>query len=355
MCWSRTNGDKLRSQPANLPPRHCLYIHRSAHLTPMLALTGRRGVCGRHDQAQFKTRTSGGISRGIYQWLERSGESRLQLCIQQRRNCAQPLIGSSPFSSNNAGFLPAPRIGIAWAPFSKTVIRAGFGTYYALLDALSYRLDQNPTFQYGIRHQEQIARERHCRRPVICAGRRQLPSDATYLSERRSSPTLRHPPWNLTVENRAADRTLHIFGSGVCGVARLPRTAFARREHSDSDDLPHSTCPAGYPQDLLRSDVHSGESGRLAPAAAQHLRQRASQFSARARACGNGCLRSKEILVHRAIQSPAPRGTIQHFQSHQFQQIPIRWCSRRRPPCCRRQRRASLRPLPPVRGKYSSG
>ncbi len=28
----------------------------------------------------------------------------------------------------------------------KTVIRAGFGIYYALLDNLSYRLDQNPPF-----------------------------------------------------------------------------------------------------------------------------------------------------------------------------------------------------------------
>jgi hypothetical protein len=59
----------------------------------------------------------------------------------------QPHIGDSVFSENNATFLPAPRIGVAWAPFSpKTVIRAGFGTYYALLDSLSYRLDQNPPF-----------------------------------------------------------------------------------------------------------------------------------------------------------------------------------------------------------------
>jgi hypothetical protein len=58
-----------------------------------------------------------------------------------------PQIGNSVFSANNARFLPQPRIGIAWAPFSpKTVIRAGFGAYYGLLDSLSYRLDQNPPF-----------------------------------------------------------------------------------------------------------------------------------------------------------------------------------------------------------------
>ncbi len=64
----------------------------------------------------------------------------------------QPVVGSSTFAVNRAKFLPAPRIGLAWAPSSsrKTVVRAGFGMYYALLDALSYRLNQNPPFNTGL-------------------------------------------------------------------------------------------------------------------------------------------------------------------------------------------------------------
>ncbi|HMD47726.1 MAG TPA: hypothetical protein VKG79_01455, partial [Bryobacteraceae bacterium] len=48
---------------------------------------------------------------------------------------------------NNAKFLPQPRIGLAWSPFrAKTVVRAGFGMYNDLQDALGYRTDQNAPF-----------------------------------------------------------------------------------------------------------------------------------------------------------------------------------------------------------------
>jgi hypothetical protein len=59
----------------------------------------------------------------------------------------QPHVGDSLFTVNNAKFLPQPRIGVAWSPSStKTVIRAGFGMYNDLQDALGYRADQNAPF-----------------------------------------------------------------------------------------------------------------------------------------------------------------------------------------------------------------
>ncbi len=58
-----------------------------------------------------------------------------------------PHIGGSAFTVNNAKFLPQPRIGLAWSPFStRTVFRAGFGMYNDLQDALGYRMDQNAPF-----------------------------------------------------------------------------------------------------------------------------------------------------------------------------------------------------------------
>jgi hypothetical protein len=57
---------------------------------------------------------------------------------------AQPRVGGSFFTVNNATFLPQPRVAVAWSPFgATTVIRAGFGMYNDLQDALGYRADQN--------------------------------------------------------------------------------------------------------------------------------------------------------------------------------------------------------------------
>jgi hypothetical protein len=58
-----------------------------------------------------------------------------------------PHIGSNFFTENNAQFLAQPRIALAWSPLGpKTVLRAGFGIYNDLQDALGYRADQNAPF-----------------------------------------------------------------------------------------------------------------------------------------------------------------------------------------------------------------
>jgi len=60
---------------------------------------------------------------------------------------SEPHIGSNTFLVNNAKFLPQPRVGLAWSPYlGKTVVRAGFGMYNDLQDALGYRMDQNAPF-----------------------------------------------------------------------------------------------------------------------------------------------------------------------------------------------------------------
>jgi hypothetical protein len=60
---------------------------------------------------------------------------------------SQPYIGNNVFTVNNAKVLPQPRVGVAWSPLSSgTVLRAGFGMFNDLQDALGYRTDQNAPF-----------------------------------------------------------------------------------------------------------------------------------------------------------------------------------------------------------------
>src|SRR5579859_767561 len=59
----------------------------------------------------------------------------------------EPHVGNSLFTTNNAKFLPQPRLSVAWSPLgTKTVLRVGFGIYNDLQDALGYRTDQNAPF-----------------------------------------------------------------------------------------------------------------------------------------------------------------------------------------------------------------
>ena len=104
------------------------YAEDSIRLTPKLTLT-----------LGFRAESSTG-------WNEAHGRAANYFFTDGVIN-TQPHVGSSALQPNHQRFLPEPRIGLAWSPFSgKTVFRAGFGVYNDLQDALGYRMDQNAPF-----------------------------------------------------------------------------------------------------------------------------------------------------------------------------------------------------------------
>lgn len=59
-----------------------------------------------------------------------------------------PVVGSAVFTTNNAKKLFSPRVSLAWDPFGngKTAVRAGFGTYYSLIDDLAFLMNSLPPY-----------------------------------------------------------------------------------------------------------------------------------------------------------------------------------------------------------------
>ena len=79
-------------------------------------------------------------------WNEDSGRAANYITDSTGVLLTAPRVGDSAFTQNNAKRLFSPRVSLAWDPFGdgKMAVRAGFGTYYSLIDALSFLLNSLP-------------------------------------------------------------------------------------------------------------------------------------------------------------------------------------------------------------------
>jgi hypothetical protein len=79
-------------------------------------------------------------------WNEQSGRAANYITDAQGVLLTAPRVSNSVYTQNNAKKLFGPRVALAWDVFGngKTAVRAGFGTYYSLIDDLSFLLNSLP-------------------------------------------------------------------------------------------------------------------------------------------------------------------------------------------------------------------
>jgi len=155
---------------------------------------------------------------------------------------SQPQVGNAFFTVNNAKFLPQPRIGLAWSPLgAKTVLRAGFGMYNDLQDALGYRADQNAPFNpvYSISTFNVSKFPINPAAPVP-AGAKLVPGG---VQPNMQTPTL--ISWSLRVEHELSPNT--VLTVGYVGSHGYHELIGIDANEPIPVICPASPCPAVYP------------------------------------------------------------------------------------------------------------
>jgi hypothetical protein len=85
-------------------------------------------------------------------WNEVAGRAANYITDASGVLLTAPRVADSVYTKNNGTRLFGPRAGIAWDVFGngKTAIRAGYGTHYSLIDALSFLLNSLPPYNGSV-------------------------------------------------------------------------------------------------------------------------------------------------------------------------------------------------------------
>ena len=176
-----------------------------------------------------------------------------------------PRVGNSAFTENNARLLFSPRIGLAWDPFGdgKAAVHAGFGTYYSLMDALSFLLNSLPPYNgsasYSNVSLSSLLPFMPGAQPAPSCGPA-VPAPCTIFAPQGVQPNAKTQAveeWNLTVERQldknSSVRVAYVGSHGYHGLLSIDPNSIPAQVCTNPNG-----CQAGGVATSLRSTVPEG-------------------------------------------------------------------------------------------------
>ncbi len=147
-------------------------------------------------------------------WNEGFGRASNYLLDSSNVLITNPRVANSVYTQNNAKWLFSPRIGLAWDVFGngRTAVRAGFGTYYSLIDDLAFLLNSLPPYNGALTFSGPLSSivpiTPGVPDPPSCSATLST-GCATYapqgIQANAKTPTVEE--WNLSVEQEIASNT----------------------------------------------------------------------------------------------------------------------------------------------------
>jgi hypothetical protein len=197
-------------------------------------------------------------------WNEESGRASNYLTSNGVLE-TNPRVAASAFTQNNAKLLFSPRVGLAWDPFGngKTAVRAGFGTYYSLIDALSFQLNSVPPYNGSVSYSNVSLFSALPVTPGVppapqCSATVKQPCTTfAPVGVEPDAKTLTVQEWNFTIEQQldrnTALRVSYVGSHGYHGLISIDPNSIAAQICSNA-----AGCTAGGTPGTTKSTVPDG-------------------------------------------------------------------------------------------------